>query len=433
MHRSGTSAATRSLQVLGVDFGTNLQEGIAGVNDKGFFEDKDIVSVNGDILRALSQEWDSLNPIASGQLKGDALAASRVRAAALLRSKMQSDRVLAIKDPRMSALLPFWQGVFDELGIDAGYLIAIRNPLSVANSLQSRDRIAKEKSCYLWLEHVLPSILQTAGRRRVVVDYDRLMQRPARELARISNALGFAGKLDAQELATYEKEFLDEGLRHGTFDLQELKSDPAVPAVVVDLYQTLLRVAADELALESTEAVRSASRAVDHLAELTPALHYMSRQDQQIKELSRAVAGHAVQTADLHERLRRVLVMFFEALRPIGSPASHPPVQLASVQPLDPAQLVQTFNTLSKALAQSPDNPDLLIQLGALALAAESARDAYDYFRAAGSKSPSGLMKLHGLGSEFIAEGRIDEGQIVLEAVLRSAVPAANRSTAPAL
>ena len=46
MHRSGTSAITRGIRVLGADFGDNLQPAVAGINEKGFFEDNDIVALN---------------------------------------------------------------------------------------------------------------------------------------------------------------------------------------------------------------------------------------------------------------------------------------------------------------------------------------------------------------------------------------------------
>ena len=57
MHRSGTSALTRALEVLNVHLGDNLMKPIADVNDKGFFEDLDINKFNDlspDLLNLLS-------------------------------------------------------------------------------------------------------------------------------------------------------------------------------------------------------------------------------------------------------------------------------------------------------------------------------------------------------------------------------------------
>lgn len=60
MHRSGTSAITRSLKVLGVDLGGRLLPAEAGINDKGFWEDVDITAFNVDLLHALGHDWHTL-------------------------------------------------------------------------------------------------------------------------------------------------------------------------------------------------------------------------------------------------------------------------------------------------------------------------------------------------------------------------------------
>lgn len=51
MHRSGTSVITRGLQVLGVDLGEKLIGGIAGNNEKGFWEDAEINDFNIPLCR----------------------------------------------------------------------------------------------------------------------------------------------------------------------------------------------------------------------------------------------------------------------------------------------------------------------------------------------------------------------------------------------
>ena len=60
MHRSGTSAIARGLQTLGVQLGTNLFS--AGFdNPKGFWEDKDVLEINEQLLRQLGAAYDSLS------------------------------------------------------------------------------------------------------------------------------------------------------------------------------------------------------------------------------------------------------------------------------------------------------------------------------------------------------------------------------------
>ena len=141
------------------------------------------------------------------ELKNENLAGIKLMATELLREKMKLATLIAIKDPRMPILLPFWQDIIKELCIDVSYVIVIRNPLSVANSLKVRDNIEKEKSCYLWLKHVLPSILETIDSRRIVVDYDNMMEQPRVELTRIAEALGLEDKLSPIELEKFENKY----------------------------------------------------------------------------------------------------------------------------------------------------------------------------------------------------------------------------------
>lgn len=59
MHRSGTSALTRALVAIGAGVGDNLLP--AGHdNPKGFWEDKDFVTLNDRLLAVLDASYDSL-------------------------------------------------------------------------------------------------------------------------------------------------------------------------------------------------------------------------------------------------------------------------------------------------------------------------------------------------------------------------------------
>ena len=67
MHRSGTSAVARMLQVFGIGLPGDLK-GPAADNEKGFFEDKAIVDLNNEILKTLELSWDSLDGFFLGKM-----------------------------------------------------------------------------------------------------------------------------------------------------------------------------------------------------------------------------------------------------------------------------------------------------------------------------------------------------------------------------
>lgn len=236
MHRGGTSAITRAMETIGADFGTNLGHPVAGENDKGFFEDLDIHRINAELLHAAGSSWDSLAPIDLDRIAPAALNVFRERATSMLLEKCRA-KIFALKDPRISRLLPFWMPVFERSGLSIVYVVAIRNPISVARSLKRRDRFSLEKSCRLWLAHMAPAIRATEGRRRVLIDYDTLIDAPITELTRVSMCLGL--ELNAQRAAIYAQEFLDNRLRHWQFTPDELDAAHAAPQLAQRLYQAL--------------------------------------------------------------------------------------------------------------------------------------------------------------------------------------------------
>ena len=61
MHRSGTSTVARALQSVGVSLGDRLMPAAPGNNDKGFFEDLDIVNFNERLLSAVGHAWHSIS------------------------------------------------------------------------------------------------------------------------------------------------------------------------------------------------------------------------------------------------------------------------------------------------------------------------------------------------------------------------------------
>lgn len=253
MHRSGTSAITRGLTVLGVELGDRLMPPKENVNDRGFFEDIDINAINLALYRSLRsrQRWHSLIPVPTGELLSQKNAFLRLQAIELLKSRLENVEYFGIKDPRLCCTLPFWQSIFEHLKLDVSYVIAIRNPISVARSLGKRNNFPLEKSYYLWLDHVLPSVLLTQGAPRVLVDYDLLLADPYKQISRIATHLGLAKRLDGARLIEFSQNFLDKRLRHANFDLEDICHDPTVPPPVKRAAAVLSDVATGHLDLDS--------------------------------------------------------------------------------------------------------------------------------------------------------------------------------------
>ena len=61
MHRSGTSAVTRVLNLLGVELGSHLMQP-GKDNPSGFWEHQDVVAIHERLLEGLDMAWDDPRP-----------------------------------------------------------------------------------------------------------------------------------------------------------------------------------------------------------------------------------------------------------------------------------------------------------------------------------------------------------------------------------
>lgn len=256
MHRSGTSAITRGLQVLNIDLGQNLMPPVPDINDKGFFEDMDVNAINVELMHIFKHDWHTLASIPVEEFLSEKIQPLRNRAINLLRLRLQDVDWFAFKDPRTCRLLTFWQSVFTELQFDVCYVIVLRNPLSVVASLERVYYMPSEKGYYLWLEHMLASVALTQETSRVLVDYDLFLENIEEQLLRIAKVLNIDTRLDLSRLAEFENNYIERDLRHTTFCTEDVCKDPTIPTSVNSAISVLSDVATDKLSLDS-EKVRT--------------------------------------------------------------------------------------------------------------------------------------------------------------------------------
>ena len=226
MHRSGTSALTRGLRVLGVDLGENAVKALP-CNPKGFFEDEDIVTCDMALLSEGGLTWKSVPPPDADLLRRLAEGEWGAQAATLLAQKAQGAlergrRLYALKDPRMTRVLPFWRAAARAAGLPVAATLCLRHPASVAGSLAARDGMDARTACALWTAYTVDAVRHTQGMPRICVSYDLLLSEPRRQMQRLGHFLEV--KVDETELSAFAEGFLDNALRHHT------EAEAAAPA-----------------------------------------------------------------------------------------------------------------------------------------------------------------------------------------------------------
>ena len=179
MHRSGTSALTRVLNLCGASLPRDLLQP-QNDNPKGFWESSQIVALNEAILSSMGLSWYSTTPISSEWFKTKSALSFKVQAIDTLNQQFQlninrNPVTLVIKDPRMCLLLPLWKEVFVDLGIEAHFILVNRHPYEVSLSLNQRDGFPLIHSCILWLRYTLDAERYTRENSRIFTSYNSLL------------------------------------------------------------------------------------------------------------------------------------------------------------------------------------------------------------------------------------------------------------------
>ena len=243
MHRSGTSAIARGISSLGVYLGNDFLDA-QPENPTGYWEDRNLVALDDRVLESFGLRWDGIGRIDPRGFESRKVRKLQREAASYCRKRLASRPLWGFKDPRAIRVLPFWQNVLRDCGAQDSYVVATRNPRSIAASLFARQGMIPDDAYRLWLVHMVPFLHTIARAPFVVVDYDLLMQEPRRELARMGRAL----KLEAgDEADRFVAEFLNPSLRHSSFSFDDLEDATPAAQLTKTAYALLFGLAQDRL------------------------------------------------------------------------------------------------------------------------------------------------------------------------------------------
>lgn len=228
MHRSGTSAVTRCLNLLGVDLGDRLLTPAEG-NPKGFWEHADVVKTHEELLASLGRTWYDTRPLPKNWQSSKAALDARDKLLEIIRRDFSRSHLWTIKDPRLCRFVPLWRKVLKERGVDAQALLVVRHPSEVARSLKERNDLPSDAAYLSWLEHFAEAEAGSRGLLRTVISYDALLSDWQGELTRVAQDLRIEWPVPVTEAARSIDSFLDRGERH-----HEVTTAPAAMPDVLD-------------------------------------------------------------------------------------------------------------------------------------------------------------------------------------------------------
>jgi hypothetical protein len=217
MHRSGTSAATRMMNLLGAELGSRLLEPRED-NQQGFWESTDAYEIDERLLHGIGRRWSDIGPFPPGWENSPAAKDALGHIIRLIEREFADKPLWAIKDPRQCRLAPIWLKAMQLSGVKVSILIVVRDPWEVAQSLAKRDRIDEASARQIWIQHLFEALDATQGTPRTLITYDRLLQDWRQCADQIARDGGFAWPT-AQEVAEPAiNAFIDTGNRHHWVD-----------------------------------------------------------------------------------------------------------------------------------------------------------------------------------------------------------------------
>jgi hypothetical protein len=241
MHRSGTSALTRVINLLGADLPSSLIPANVA-NEAGFFESNDLMIVHDQLLSSAGSNWQDWRAFNPDWYASPVAAAFKQRVLGVLRHDFAQSQLFVIKDPRVCRFFPFWRDVLEEFGAAPAVVIPVRNPLEIMASLRSRDGFPFVKTALLWLRHVIEAERTTRDLPRAVVTYDALLSDWPGVIASVGAGLGVSWPRRSAATEIEIERFLAAELRHHVATPDALAARAEIVDWVKDTYTALVQL-----------------------------------------------------------------------------------------------------------------------------------------------------------------------------------------------
>ena len=301
MHRSGTSALTGVLARLGCAAPATEMPPDA-YNTKGFFESKPISGLNNRLLASAGSSWDDWTPISADWYASLQREVFAEEARSLLKQEFGDAPLIALKDPRICRLAPFWLQTLRDAGFAPRIIHIHRNPGEVAASLEKRNGFDPALSSLIWLRYVLEGEFGSRDEPRTFLTYDQLLADWRSEVVRVERALGSSLPRKSERARAEVNNFLNASMRHFEEDPERPRPDADVAewtTAVRSILDRWAREGEDEADHAALDAIRTD---LDAVAPVFASLTRLAkeRRDAQAR-LTETMTGQETETAQARE------------------------------------------------------------------------------------------------------------------------------------
>ena len=309
MHRSGTSVATRLLNMMGAYFGP--EGGSTGANEenpKGFWERRDVRKINDAVLHGSGADWFRLGDFQVDTIPAEVREQFDQDAKRVL-LELDAHRPWVLKEPRFCVLMPLWLPLLETPVV----VHCFRRPIEIALSLRHRNQLPIHTGLAVWERYTLDALTATASVPSVVIRHADVMKDPvgtSRELLAQLQALGVTGLRQPSDREILG--FVDPSLyrQKANLDLQQQYITTAqaelYDAIETDLAALLPRLGDRKLSLGAAEVLTDHDSSYAHAAHLEAEVKSAKEeQDQLGKQLSQQQSAYAELKRSSQEALQK--------------------------------------------------------------------------------------------------------------------------------
>ncbi|MEP3477408.1 MAG: glycosyltransferase [Hyphomicrobiales bacterium] len=239
MHRSGTSAITRVLNLMGAALPQNILGANKG-NEAGHWEPEKLIELHDELLTELDSTWADWRSIDLNKASDDRYLYYKNRIQKIIKEEYKDSKLFVLKDPRICQLLPFYSEVLEQSNIKPKIVFQFRNPMDVMDSLRTRNEMLASDAALLWLQYVLSSEKSSRDLERVFIKYDDVLNdwRTCHEMIVSSLDVDWLYTLD--EIEDQVDRFISPKHCHHSHKDEEVLFDPLLRQWVGETYAALL-------------------------------------------------------------------------------------------------------------------------------------------------------------------------------------------------
>lgn len=225
MHRSGTSALARIINLHGAAIGSRLLEATSD-NVNGYWENWHVVMFHERVLRELDMAWDSASAIPASWTETNQFLIYVDELCELIESEFGDQQLWMVKDPRLCRLLPLWITALDRMGVEPKFVFEVRHPVEVISSLIKRDGLGAGLASLLWLDYLATPMAETRRCSRALLDYEEILVDWRGCMSRLTSDLGIQWPVLSESCAVEVDAHLDPSMRHHRAEASSLLPEP---------------------------------------------------------------------------------------------------------------------------------------------------------------------------------------------------------------